>query len=109
MHIGVSSSIGFYRGPFFRDDGALLLAFDYLVHPDSLHHQDVMLLNNDWYSHTPTPEGQIYFVPADKVPGEKYNIKFGYILSQDSVTGKSLLTFYHQTSIVVIESSRKTF
>lgn len=94
MHIGPSGRQGFYRGPFYRDDGAMFLAYDYLVHPDSLHYQDVMLLNKDWYSHTPTPDGQIYFVPAKNIPEQKFDIKFGYILLQDSV--KDCYEFYHE-------------
>jgi hypothetical protein len=94
MHIGPSGRQGFYRGPFYRDDGAMFLAYDYLVHPDSLHYQDVMLLNKDWYSHTPTPDGQIYFVPAKNLPEQKFDIKFGYILLQDSV--KDCYEFHHE-------------
>jgi hypothetical protein len=94
MQIGSSGAIGFYRGPFFRDDGALFVAFDNLVHPDSLHYRDVMLLNKDSYSYTPNSEGQIYFVPAKKLPEGKYTIKFGYTLQQDSV--KECYEFYHE-------------
>ncbi len=92
---GPSQQGGFYRGPFYRDDGAMFLAYDYLAHPDTLHFKDILLLNKDWYSYTPTAEGQIYFVPADKVPTERYNIQFGYILLQDSV--KECYEFYHQS------------
>lgn len=94
MHIGSPGQRGFYRGPFYRDDGAMFLAYDYLVHPDSLHYQDVMLLNKDWYSHTPTADGQIYFVPAKNIPKQNFDIKFGYILLQDSV--KDCYEFYHE-------------
>lgn len=94
MHIGSSKPVGFYRGPFFRDDGAMFLAVDHLVHPDSLHYQDVLLMNRDWYSHTPTPEGHVYFVPAKNIPNEKYDIKFGYILLKDSVN--ECYEFYHE-------------
>jgi hypothetical protein len=85
VRVGPSKQLGFYRGPFYRDDGAMFLAYDYLVHPDTLHFKDVLFLNKDWYSHTPTSKGQIYFVPAKNLPGENFNIKFGYILLQDSV------------------------
>lgn len=101
MHVGPPSQPGFYRGPFYRDDGAMFLACDYIVHPDSLHYQDVMLLNKDWYSHTPTPHGQIYFVPAKNIPKQKFDIKFGYILLEDSV--KDCYEFYHEK----IEITRK--
>lgn len=92
--IGPDQQRGFFRGPFYRDDGAMFLAYDYLVHADTLHLQDILLLKNEWYSNTPTNQGQVYFLPADKIPTEKYNIKFGYILLQDSV--KECYEFYHQ-------------
>jgi hypothetical protein len=94
MHIGSPGQQGFYRGPFYRDDGAMYLACDYLIHTDSMHYKDVLLLNKDWYSYTPTSKGQIYFVPADNIPAEKFNMKFGYMLLQDSV--KECYEFYHQ-------------
>jgi hypothetical protein len=99
MHIGPSGRQGFYRGPLYRDDGAMFLAYDYLVHPDTLHYQDVLLLNKDWYSHTPTPEGQIYFVPNKNIPKEKYELKFGYILLEDSVN--ECYQFYHESLKII--------
>jgi hypothetical protein len=92
--IGPSKQFGFYRGPFYRDDGAIVLAYDYLVHPDSLHFKDVLFLNEDWYAHTPTSKGQIYFLPAKNIPKKTFTIKFGYILLQDSV--KDCYEFYHE-------------
>lgn len=50
------------------------MAYDYLIHGDSLHYKDIMLVNKDWYSHAPSPQGQIYFVPADRIPAEEYDI-----------------------------------
>jgi len=41
--IGPTHQGGFYCGPFFRDDGALFLAYDYLLHPDSLHFKDEVI------------------------------------------------------------------
>lgn len=95
MHIGSTGQQGFYRGPFYRDDGAMFLAYDYLIHSDSLHYEDVMLINKEWHSHTPTSGGQIYFVPAKNIPREKFIIKFGYILLKDSV--KDCYKFYHES------------
>ena len=95
IDIGPPGQQGFYRGPFFREDGAMLLACDYLIHPDSLHYEDVMMINRQWYSHTPTSEGQVYFVPYKKIPEGQFNIKFGYILLQDSL--EDCYRFYHQS------------
>lgn len=95
VQIGSPRPLGFYRGPFFRDDGSLFVAYDYLVHPHALHDHDVMLLNTDWYWHTPTPEGQIYFVPAKNIPGTGCSLKFGYILLEDSA--KNCYEFYHES------------
>lgn len=86
---------GFYRGPIFRDDGAILVPFDNLIDPDSLHYSDVLLIDNGLYSFDPTSEGQIYFIPADKVPKSPYRIDFGYTLKKDSL--KKCYQFYHHT------------
>jgi len=93
MYSGTSKPLGFYRGPFYREDGGMLLAYDYLIHADSLRYQDVMSLNQDWYSYKPTSEAQIYFVPAIRIPKEILDIKVGYILLQD--TTKECYEFYH--------------
>lgn len=86
---------GLYRRPILRDDGALLLPFDYLIDPDSLHYSDVLLIDNEIYSFGPTKGGQVYFIPADKVPKSSYQIDFGYTLKKDSL--KECYQFYHHT------------
>lgn len=86
---------GFYRGPILRHDGALLLPFDYLIDPDSLHYSDVLLIDDRIYSFDPTKGGQVYFIPADKVPKSSYRIDFGYTLKKDSL--KECYQFYHHT------------
>jgi hypothetical protein len=99
LGIGKSEQRGFYRGPFFRDDGAMFLSYDHLVHADSLHYKDILLVNKDLYSFSPTPDGQIYFVPKSNIPNGKYRIDFGYILKKDST--KECYEFYHESLEVV--------
>ncbi len=90
---------GFYKGPFFRDDGAMFIAYDYVAHPDSLHNEDMLIIGKDLYKQPPMSEGQIFFVPADKLPTERYNLKFGYTLLQDSTN--SCYKLYHQNLEIV--------
>src|SRR5690606_22718571 len=76
---------GFSRGPFFRDDGGLLLAYDPMEHPDTLRDEDILVIERDLYTYSPDPNGQLYFVPKEKLPKEdNYRINFGYILKKDS-------------------------
>lgn len=84
LSFGPESIAGFSRGPMFRDDGAMLIAYDNVVHPDSLHWRDVIIINDDAYTQQPTGHGQIYFVPAKNIPRTDYSVKFGYLLAQDS-------------------------
>lgn len=95
MTIGRPQESLFYRGPVYRDDGAMFIASDYLIHPDTVHYENVLLLNRNIYWNVPTGEEQIYFVPASNIPKEKYTIEFGYTLLQDSSQGCSKL--YHET------------
>lgn len=95
INVGNDQTLGFYRGPFFRGDGALIVAFDHLLHPDSLRSQDMMIIDDELYSFKPTPDGQTYFIPANKVPNKTFEIKVGYIpLHRDSST--ACYKFYHQ-------------
>jgi hypothetical protein len=84
ISIGPSTAAGFYRGPIYRDDGAILIAYEYLLHPDSLHYRDGVMLNEKWYWTKPGPTRQIFFVPTQHIPKGKFTIDFGYLLSQDS-------------------------
>jgi hypothetical protein len=95
LSIEKAESPGFYRSPILRDDGALLLPFDNLIDHDSLHHSDLLLVNDGIYSFDPTSEGQVYFIPADKVPKSSYRIDFGYTLKKDSLN--ECYRFYHHT------------
>lgn len=85
MRMKDSVQRGFYRGPFFRDDGALFLAFDNIDHPDSLLSESVLIIGKDSYSYKPELSGQLFFVPTDNLPRERYWINFGYLLKQDSL------------------------
>jgi hypothetical protein len=86
---------GFYRGPIFRDDGGLVLPFDYLLDGDTLHYSDLLLINESIYAFDPTNDGQVFFIPSDKVPKLSYRIDFGYTLKKDSL--KECYQFYHHS------------
>jgi hypothetical protein len=86
---------GFYRGPIFRDDGALLLPFDYLLDSDTLHFSDILMINEGIYSFDPINDGQVYFIPTNRLPKSAYRIEFGYTLKKDSL--KECYQFYHHS------------
>lgn len=76
---------GFYRGPIYRDDGGLLLAYDIIEHDDSLLFENILVINEDLYVYEPDSANHIYFVPGDKIPEEPYQLNFGYLLTRDSI------------------------
>jgi hypothetical protein len=86
---------GFFRGPFFREDGALFLAQDLVEHDDSLLYKNILQIGNDTFTYEPDKEGHLYFVPADKIPDGDYILNFGYLLMKDSVS--ECYPFYHQS------------
>ena len=92
--LGPADQHGFYRGPIFRDDGAMLLAYDNLLHGDSLHRNDILILEKDVYTSEPAAGAYVYFVPANQVPLQTFGIKFGYTLKDDSV--KKCPSFYYE-------------
>lgn len=75
---------GFYRGPFYRSDGALFLVYNIVAHPDSLLHQNVLLLDKGVFISEPDHEDNIYFIPADRIPKHPFKFDFGYLLKKDS-------------------------
>ncbi len=103
--IGPPTQNHFYRGPFLRDDGSMLIAFDYVSHPDSMHNEDLLLLDKNLYSYTPFNEGQIFFLPKENLPDKKYRIDFGYTLKKDS--SKRCYIFHH-TSLEVTPGTKAT-
>jgi hypothetical protein len=104
LKIGSSERVSFHRGPFYREDGAMLLACDYVNHSDTLHFKEMLLLNDDAFSQKPVGEGQLYFIPAGSIPHENYKIRFGYTLLQDSL--KECYQFYHESLDMVPSVNR---
>jgi hypothetical protein len=93
----------FYRGPFFSDDGSMFLAYDNLVHTDSLRYKDILLLNDQLHSHRPSQAGQGYYIPASGLPKQKYKLDLGYLLHEDST--EACYELYHE-SIEIDPSSQ---
>jgi hypothetical protein len=85
LNIRKSIDVGFYRGPFFRDDGALVLSLDNWDAPDTLRFKDILIVNETMYQYVPESSGQIFYVPADEIPKRNFEINFGYLLKKDSV------------------------
>ena len=86
---------GFFRGPMFREDGGLIIAYDIIDNADSLLHENKLIFNTNVYSYQPDSVNQIYIVPADHLPKGGYNVKFGYLLNEDS--SKECYRLYYQT------------
>lgn len=98
---GNSTQRGLFRGPFFRDDGALFLAFDAIEHNDSLLLENAMIIENGLYTFQPEATGQLFFIPEDQLPkDDTFNIEFGYFLKNDSARCK---VFYYQTLPVKVK------
>lgn len=51
-----------------------MLAYDPLEHPDSLRYEDNLVIERDLYTYSPYPNGQLYFVPKEKLPKDNYRI-----------------------------------
>ena len=47
------------------------------------------------YTYSPNPEGQLYFVPKEKLPKDNYRINYGYVLKEDSV--KQCYDYYYES------------
>lgn len=92
---GASAQRGLFRGPFFRDDGALFLAFDAIEHSDSLLSKNLLIIDNDLYSYEPETTGQLFYVPKDGLPKGTFYLDFGYFLKNDSIRDCDLL--YYQS------------
>ncbi|MEK6477094.1 hypothetical protein WJR50_06155 [Catalinimonas sp. 4WD22] len=85
----------FYRGPFFSEDGQLILAMDIIEHEDSLVYESGIIVDDQWYAFSPDTTDQILFIPTERVPKEPFHLDFGYFLSED--TTKECLEFHYQT------------
>jgi hypothetical protein len=86
LQVGKPEGAGFYRGPFFRSDGALFLVYENMVDSSALHRDDILMLGHEVYTYKPSP-AQIYFVPASDIPKADYRINFGYIVNDRKVSG----------------------
>jgi hypothetical protein len=84
---------GFFRGPFYSENGGLLIAYDIVEHPDSLIFENLLVLDEDLYSSKPAADN-LYFLPAHKIPKDIYGINFGYTLTEDSA--RQCNKFYNQ-------------
>ena len=83
---------GFYRGPIFRSDGALLLANDISERADSLIYENILFVDTQLYSNSKVG---LLFLPPESVPQGKYRMYFGYTLLKDSV--ENCYPFYRQS------------
>lgn len=91
---GGAGQNGFFRGPMFRTDGGLLIAYDIIKHADTLLRETTLIINDDVYDYDPTSTDHLFFVPGDALPDKNYEILFGYQLAQDST--KDCYILHHQ-------------
>lgn len=88
-----SQPYGFFRGPFYSENGDLYIVYDIIKHADTLIFENSLILNRDLYSSKAVPD-YIYFIPGDKLPKDIFKVNFGYTLVQDST--KECYIFYNQ-------------
>ena len=103
---GGASQNGFFRGPMFRADGGLLMAYDIMKHGDTLLHKTTLLINDDIYDYESESNDHLYFVPADALPKKSYEVLFGYQLAQDST--RDCYIFHHQKLTITPDYTTST-
>jgi hypothetical protein len=91
---GRPSQNGFFRGPMFRPDGGLLIAYDIIKHGNTPLRETTLIINDDIYNYEPDSTDHLFFVPSDALPKKNYEILFGYQLAQDST--KDCYILHHQ-------------
>lgn len=96
---GGAAQNGFFRGPMFRTDGGVLIAYDIIKHADTLLRETTLIINDDIYAYEPDSTDHLFFVPGDALPKKNYEILFGYQLAQDST--KDCYRLYHQKLAIV--------
>jgi hypothetical protein len=96
---------GFFRGPMFHEDGDLMIAYDVIDRADSLLRENNLILNTNIYSYQPDSVNHIYIVPANHLPKGSYDIKFGYLLNEDS--SKECYRLYYQALKIENSSAPK--
>jgi hypothetical protein len=96
---GKSIIRGFYYGPTYRDDGALLIAFDIFEHPDSVIKETIWVTEEKVYSNKPDNNEYIYYIPSADLPKRPYTIDIGYTIKNDST--RSCYRFFNQTIAVI--------
>ncbi len=95
---GQEKSRGFFRAPFFTEEGEMILAYDIIAHEESVLYENAIIIDDEWYSYQPNSADQVFFVPAEKIPTKPFQMKFGYFLAEDTV--KECLEYYYQSIMV---------
>jgi hypothetical protein len=90
---GQSRQLGFYRRPFLTKDGEMLLPYENLAYNDSLHYENMLLVNKNVLIQTFNGE-TIYSIPGGLLGNGPYQIRFGYTLKEDSVN--NCRRFYYE-------------
>jgi len=103
---GAPRQNGFFRGPMFRADGGLLIAYDIIKHADSLLRETTLIINDDSYDYEPDITDHIYFVPGHALPLGNYEINFGYQLAK--VSTRDCYILHHQKLMVNSKSLAST-
>jgi hypothetical protein len=85
---------GFYRGPMYKDDGSLLIAYDVIDPTGSTDFKDALLIDQHQNSYK-SDSSHFFVVPYEKLPTEIYSLKLGYVSSANAEKG--CFTYYYQT------------
>jgi hypothetical protein len=85
---------GFYRGPMYRDDGSLVIAYDVIDPTGLAHFQDALLVDQGQNNYKPDA-AHLFVVPHEKLPNEIYSLKLGYMSPTNAQ--QDCFTYYYQT------------
>jgi hypothetical protein len=101
--VGQSRQLGFYRRAFLTKDGEMLLPYDNLTYSDSLHYENMLLVNKNVLTQKFNGE-TIYSIPGGWLGAGTYQIRFGYTLKEDSVN--KCRRFYYETVEIALGESK---
>ncbi|MGC3945784.1 MAG: hypothetical protein QM762_14885 [Chryseolinea sp.] len=86
---------GFFHTPIVTRKGSLIIPYDFVTHIDSLHSYDAAYLNDRLVVFNVQPHGQVFWIPAGKVPETDFYIGLGYELKEDSTREAKRLYLQH--------------
>jgi hypothetical protein len=94
IFISSPQSTVFFRKPFYRSDGALLIAYHFVNRSDTEIQEDMLMLDKKKIYYCPSSSGQVFSLPPGEIPWKPFKIDVGYFLREDSAM--VYYGYYHQ-------------